>query len=67
MLNWRIDKIRYAPDKVTFVLVNPDTKEKKELHVSLEEYKNILSAVVRVDDEMIWFSKIVRKHFDLPE
>ena len=67
MLSWKIEKIRYAPDKLTITISDPNTGEQKEIHLTLEEYQGSLSAVARLGNEIIWFAKIQNKHFKLPE
>ena len=62
MLNWKIDRIRYAPDKMTLVVSDPaNPGNRGEIHVTLEQYNGSLAAVARADKEVIWYSKVTHK------
>ena len=68
MLNWRIEKIRYAPDKMTLFIFYPDDPfhPKDEIHITFEVYNGQLTAVARIGEDVVWYSKILHKPFVPP-
>lgn len=67
MLNWKLERIRYAPDKLTLVFIDPaDPSKKEELHLTFEVYQGAPAAVARIGKDVIWFSRIMNKPYTPP-